>query len=114
MSFIGELQSKAGLQALKSHYVPSWVKTIFFKPISPAETNRIVAMGKPTDSNAALWCRYVVMKSLDEDKVRIFTNDDFQALMELPYQHEIEELYLKMKEVASVEDAGDDFMIIPA
>ncbi len=111
MGFIQELKEKSGGLDLRSHYVKSWDKTVYFKPISPAETNRVTAMSLAGESMAAMWSRYVVMKALDENKVRLFVNDDLKTLMELPYQSEIEELYLKMREVVTVAGAEEDFTI---
>ncbi|NMW18031.1 MAG: hypothetical protein HKK66_03195 [Chlorobiaceae bacterium] len=116
MGFIDQLRviDTALVKNKQSHYVQAWDKTIYFVPLSPNETNKVVTQGSSGESNAAMWTRYVIMKALDSDGARLFSNDDFQALLEFHFQNEVEELYNKMKAIKTVDEAKQDFTTIPS
>ena len=64
-------------------------------------------MAPDGEINAAKWLRYVIMKSLDEKAVRIFDNEDFDVMKELPFQSEYEMIYNAMWVIKSVAEIKD-------
>lgn len=114
MAFIDDLRGIEKVLPLRDHFVPSWNKRVYFLPLSVKESESAKALMGDSESTAAMWAAYIVVKALDANRVRLFTNDQYQELSDLHFQAELEELYREIKKTKTVDEAVEGFTTTPA
>ena len=114
MAFIDDLRGIEKVIPLRDHFVKSWNRKVYFLPLSAKESESAKALMGTAESTASMWAAYVVVKALDENRARLFTNDQYQAVVDLHFQSELEELYTAIKKVKSTDEAVEAFTVTPA
>jgi len=109
MSYLSELQKVAKTIAKKSMPFPG-VGTIYYTTSTPSELEVINTLRGDRRTNASLWAAAMCIKSLDEKGARMFANDEYAALLALPFVGDMEKLYEAMhKPAITPDDAKEAF-----
>lgn len=97
MAFIDELKKKAENLSLRSHYVDGFDTVVYFKPTTPHETALVKKLVRDDDPAIYFVVALVVLKSLNINGKRMFSNNDAAELRKLPFQSDLTELAAKMR-----------------
>jgi hypothetical protein len=114
MAFIDDLRGIEKVIPLRYHTVKSWNKKVYFLPLSGKESEAAKVLMGDNEASASMWAAYVVVKALDANKVRLFTNEQYPEVNEMHFQLEFEEIYKEMQKTKSIDEAVDDFTTTPA
>jgi len=114
MAFIDDLRGIEKVIPLRFHFVKSWKKNVYFLPLSGKESENAKALMGDNEASASMWAAFAVVKALDENRKRLFTNEQYPEVNEMHFQGEFEELYKEIQKTKSVDDAVEDFTTTPA
>ncbi len=105
MAFLDDLMGLEKVIPVRSHFVKSWSRKVFFLPLAVKESEMAKVLMGDAESSASMWAAYVVVKALDENLVRLFSNDQYEAVKELHFQAEFEGLFVEMRKPVEVDTA---------
>lgn len=105
MSLIEKLKASRSLVEMTKRPVPEWETDVYYKPLTTEELD-IAEMETPAGAGATRRnLQLVVLKALDSEGKRLFSNDDAEALASVAHPSVINAIAADMAAVAKVEDA---------
>jgi len=104
------------LQKLSASIGMQWVQPagfpfrVYYKPLSPAESEMMHTLRGDDQSMAALWAASLTIKALTEQGLRMFRNESYGDIKELRFQSQMREIYEAMaKPSVTVAEAKEAF-----
>jgi hypothetical protein len=104
-SLIEKLQQARALVETKKMYVPEWDVDLYYKPLTTEEID-VTDTEAPSGAGATRRnLQLVILKALDADGKRLFSNDDAEALSSVAHPAVINRITSEMASAPTVEDA---------
>lgn len=105
MRLVDKIKSKYAGAPLQKRLVPEWETEVYFKRLTTEELDA-VALETPDGASATRSnLQLVVLKALDKNGVRLFSNDDAETLASSADPITINEIAADMLSASSVEEA---------